>query len=131
MNAWTALMSLAATNTAPQAGSGETTMPGGPVGQSAAGPLLQLVLELGLVMLVVAMALCIYRLLKGPSLADRVLAADTLALEVTGLVIVLAIRLETTVFFDTALVVAIIGFVSTVAFAQYIGAGGSSDKERL
>jgi multicomponent K+:H+ antiporter subunit F len=67
--------------------------------------------------------------MKGPSLADRVTAADTLALEVIGLVIVLAIRLETTIFFDAALVVAIVGFASTVAFAQYIGAGGSSDDE--
>ena len=96
---------------------------------TAVTPWLNAALELGLVLLVIAIILCIYRLMKGPSLADRVTAADTLALEVIGLVIVLAIRLETTIFFDAALVVAIVGFASTVAFAQYIGAGGSSDDE--
>jgi multicomponent K+:H+ antiporter subunit F len=96
---------------------------------TAVTPWLNAALELGLVLLVIAIILCIYRLMKGPSLADRVTAADTLALEVIGLVIVLAIRLETTIFFDAALVVAIVGFASTVAFAQYIGAGGASEDE--
>jgi multisubunit Na+/H+ antiporter MnhF subunit len=100
-----------------------------PVAESAIEPVLNGVLELGLVLLVIGMLICIYRLLKGPSLADRVTAADTLSFEVTGLVIALAIRFRTTIFFDTALVVAIVGFVSTVAFAQYIGAGASGGEE--
>jgi multisubunit Na+/H+ antiporter MnhF subunit len=92
-------------------------------------PVLNIVLELGLVLLVIGMLICIYRLLRGPSLADRVTATDTLAFEVTGMVIVLAIRFRTTILFDTALVVAIVGFVSTVAFAQYIGAGANTEEE--
>ena len=60
--------------------------------------------------------------LHGPSLADRVLAADLLSLHVVGLVILLTIYLGNLVFFDAALAVAIIGFVSTLGFAQYIHA---------
>jgi multisubunit Na+/H+ antiporter MnhF subunit len=96
---------------------------------SVVTPWLNGMLEFGLVLLVLGMVLCIYRLMRGPSLADRVTAADTLALEVIGLVIVLAIRFKTTIFFDAALVVAIVGFASTVAFAQYIGAGGSGEED--
>ncbi|MBL1218225.1 MAG: K+/H+ antiporter subunit F [Planctomycetes bacterium] len=70
----------------------------------------------------VGMVLCLYRMLRGPHLADRVLAGDVLSMHVVGLVILLTIRLRTTAFFDAALVVAIIGFASTLAFAQYIGA---------
>jgi len=113
---------------APASGSDAAETP--PIAEpSAVTPWLNGVLELGLVLLVLGMILCLIRLMRGPSLADRVTAADTLALEVIGLVIVLAIRFGTTIFFDAALVVAIVGFVSTVAFAQYIGAGGSSDGE--
>jgi len=81
------------------------------------------------VTLVVGMVLCVYRLMRGPTLADRVMATDTLALEVTGLVILLSMRLETAVFFDMALAVAIISFVSTVAFAQYIGGTRGREEE--
>jgi len=73
------------------------------------------------VTITLGIVLVLYRMLRGEHLADRVLAADALALHVVGLVILLAIRLGTEVFFDAALVVAIIGFASTLAFAQYIG----------
>lgn len=85
--------------------------------------LLEAVLQLGLVVLSIGVCLCLYRILRGPHLSDRVLAADTLSLQVIGLVIVLGIWLRTSLFFDLALVIGIIGFASTVAFAQYIGAG--------
>ncbi|MEX0652933.1 MAG: monovalent cation/H+ antiporter complex subunit F [Phycisphaeraceae bacterium] len=76
--------------------------------------------EIGIGVLVVGIVLCLYRILRGPHLADRVLANDALALHVVGLVIILAIYLRTTDFLDVALVVAIIGFAGTLAFAQYI-----------
>ena len=85
-------------------------------------PVLFALTLVGVVVLVLGIVLCLYRLLRGPHLADRVLSADTLAVMVVGLVILLGIRLETTVFLDAALVVSILGFASTVAFAQYIGA---------
>ena len=80
-----------------------------------------IVVNVGIVSVFVGMMLCVYRLLRGPHLADRVLAGDTLSLHVVALVILLAVRLQTAIFFDAVLVVAIIGFASTLAFAQYIG----------
>lgn len=78
--------------------------------------------QLAVALLIMAMVFCLVRILLGPSLADRVLAADTLSLQVVGLVILLAIQLKTSVYLDAALVVAIIGFAGTLAFAQYISA---------
>lgn len=89
---------------------------------SAAGPALQFVASIGVGILVVGILLCLYRMIKGPHLADRVLAGDTMAMLVAGLVVVLAVKYGTSMFYDAALVVSILGFASTVAFAQYIGA---------
>lgn len=91
---------------------------------SALGPVLGVLVAVGVFLLLVAMLLCLYRVIRGPHLADRVLAADTLALQVVGVVLLLSVSLKSTVFFDMALVLAILGFVSTVAFSQYIYAKG-------
>ena len=89
---------------------------------SALEPAIFIIVSAGMATLIVGMVLCLYRLLRGPHLGDRVLAADALSLQVVGLVILLGIQFHTLIFFDAALVVAIIGFASTLAFAQYIGA---------
>ncbi len=95
-----------------------------PASAAAASPLqpaLFFILEVGAVLTIFGMMLCLYRMVRGPHLADRVLSGDTLAYQVVGLVILLTVRMESTTYLDGALVVAIIGFASTLAFAQYIG----------
>lgn len=94
---------------------------------SYAEPFLFYVVVLGIVAVFIGIILCLYRMLRGPHLADRALAGDVLSMHVVGLVILLAISLRTVIFLDAALVVAIMGFASTLAFAQYIGARGESD----
>lgn len=98
-------------------------------GHSPMAWLLLLVTQIGVLVLVIGVLLCLYRMIKGPHLADRVLAGDTVAMLVAGLVVMLAIKYDTALFYDAALVVAILGFVSTVAFAQYIGAKNKSAPE--
>ncbi len=83
---------------------------------------LMLLTRLGVGVLVLGVLLCLWRMIKGPHLADRVLAGDTMAMLVAGLVVVLAIKYDSSLYYDAALVVSILGFASTVAFAQYIGA---------
>ena len=94
------------------------------------GPLYAAVV-IGLVSISVGMVLCLYRLWKGPRLADRVLASDVFALHVVAFVILLSVYLRDLTFFDAALGVSIVGFASTVGFAQYIGArnGRASDAD--
>ena len=103
--------------------------PGGePLESPMYGPLMWLT-RVGVGVLVLGILLCLYRMIKGPHLADRVLAGDTVAMLVAGLVVVLAIKYDSALFYDAGLVVAILGFVSTVAFAQYIGAKNKSAPE--
>ena len=70
-----------------------------------------------------SMLLCLYRLIIGPSIVDRLLALDTLFLNATCLVVVLGIFWSTTSFFEGALLVAMLGFVSTAALARYFTSG--------
>lgn len=83
-------------------------------------PYLNIVVEIGIVTLIIGIMLALYRMLRGPHLADRVLSGDTISYHVVGLVILLTIRMGVSTYFDGALVVAMIGFASTLAFSQYI-----------
>lgn len=77
--------------------------------------------DIGIVVLAIAIVLCILRMLKGPTLVDRAIASDTIAMQVVALVILLTVRLGTLQFFDAVLIISFLGFISTVAFAQFIG----------
>jgi multicomponent K+:H+ antiporter subunit F len=89
-------------------------------GSSALEPVLRAVVLIGMFVVCGCIILGLIRILRGPTLADRVLAADALALFVVALVILLGIVLRTDAFFDAALLVAIIGFVSTLAFSRFL-----------
>mgnify|MGYP000926711465 CR=1 FL=1 len=70
-----------------------------------------------------AMALTAWRLLRGPEPTDRVLALDTLYVNTVGLVIVLGLWQGSSLLFEAALLIAMLGFVATVALARYITRG--------
>ena len=82
--------------------------------------MLRLALDVSLAMVALSMALCFIRLTLGPSLPDRVLALDTLAINAIAILIVLGLRGATSVYFEIALLIAMLGFVGTVAFAKYL-----------
>jgi multicomponent Na+:H+ antiporter subunit F len=71
-------------------------------------------------MLTIAALLAVYRVLRGPSLADRVVALDLIATVVVGITVVYSIYTQTAVILDVAIVFALIAFLGTVAFASYI-----------
>jgi multicomponent Na+:H+ antiporter subunit F len=70
--------------------------------------------------LTLALVVCFAAVVRGPSLADRVLAVDLLTISGAGLMGVTGIALDDDVFLDTALILIATGFVSTAAFAQFI-----------
>ncbi|MEM1098266.1 MAG: monovalent cation/H+ antiporter complex subunit F [Planctomycetota bacterium] len=88
-------------------------------------PLLYAVV-IGMVVTGAGMVLCFYRIMAGPSLPDRVIAADLFALQVVAAVVLLTIYLGDDTYFGSVLGIAIIGFASTVGFAQLIGATGDN-----
>lgn len=71
----------------------------------------------------VALLLTLWRLARGPGVCDRILALDLLSMLVAALLIVLGIATRTGSAFDAALVVALLGFVGTVALARFAERG--------
>ncbi|AZM37445.1 MAG: monovalent cation/H+ antiporter subunit F [Acinetobacter sp.] len=80
-------------------------------------------LAISLVAITISMFLCLIRMIIGPSVVDRLLALDTLFLNATCLIVVLGIYWASTNVFEGALLVAMLGFVSTVALARYFTTG--------
>lgn len=80
-------------------------------------------LDFAIVAVSVAGVLCLWRLLRGPEAVDRVLALDTLYINAVALAILLGLRLDTTLLFEAALLIAMLGFVATVALARYVSRG--------
>ncbi|ACF01638.1 K+/H+ antiporter subunit F [Rhodopseudomonas palustris] len=75
------------------------------------------------VMLALAMACAAYRMLVGPRAQDRVLGLDTLYVNAMLLMLTVGIRTGTDVYFEAALVIALLGFVGTVALSKFLMRG--------
>ena len=71
-------------------------------------------------MLALAMALAVFRMIRGPRAQDRVLAFDMLYLVAMLLILTKGIATGTKLYFEAALIVALLGFVSTVAMARFL-----------
>lgn len=85
--------------------------------------MLGLALDFAFLALAGAFALAALRLVIGPSVLDRILALDTLYVDAVAIAILLGIRHDSLAYFEAALLVALIGFVSTAAFAWYAALG--------
>jgi multicomponent K+:H+ antiporter subunit F len=85
--------------------------------------MLGLALDFAFVALAGAFALAAFGLVIGPSVPDRILALDTLYVDAVAITILLGIRYDSLAYFEVALLVALIGFVSTAAFAWYAALG--------
>lgn len=85
--------------------------------------MLAIVIHTALVTLGVALLIAVVRLVKGPTLPDRVVAMDLIGVLVVGLIVVLAASTQVPATLDAAIVIALIGFVGTVAYATYVEQG--------
>jgi len=68
----------------------------------------------------IASLLTLYRLARGPDVLDRILALDTLVINTIGLIVVIGLWFRTTMYFEAALLFAMVGFVTTVALCKYL-----------
>ncbi len=86
-----------------------------------------LVLDWGLtaaqLLLLGAMSIAVWRMLRGPRAQDRILALDSLYLSGMLLVLVFGIRTGSTIYFEAALIIALLGFASTAALAKFLMRG--------
>jgi multicomponent K+:H+ antiporter subunit F len=83
-------------------------------------PLLSMAVTLTLVLYVIAMAVGLGRLMRGPNAQDRVLALDFLYVLGMLVMLVLAIRYDSEMYFEGALLMVLFGFVGSVAMAKFL-----------
>ena len=86
---------------------------------------LNLLENLSLAFLAGAVLLGLYRLLRGPLSVDRVVAADTLSVIITGGIVVVGWLLGSALYLDVALIYGVLAFIGTVAIARAIEGGHS------
>jgi multicomponent K+:H+ antiporter subunit F len=84
---------------------------------------LAMVLPYAIAAFSVALVLNAWRLFCGPSVVDRILALDTLYINTLALLVLLGIQWGTDVYFEAALLIAMVGFVATVALSKYLISG--------
>ncbi len=77
-------------------------------------------------LLILAFLLAFVRLVRGPSLPDRVVALDLMASLAVGFIATYAVATDEPLYVDMAVVLALIAFLGTVAFAHFIEKGGMS-----
>lgn len=74
----------------------------------------------GFFAITLALVFNLWRLVRGPTVMDRVLAVDTMVINSIALIILYGIQQRTTMYFEAALLFAMFGFVSTVAYCRFI-----------
>ncbi|MCE4070268.1 MULTISPECIES: K+/H+ antiporter subunit F [Pseudomonas] len=82
--------------------------------------MLGIVIPICLTLLGVAVLLTVARLIRGPSVADRILALDTLSIKAIALIVLFGIWKGSGLYFEAALLIAVMGFVSTVALCKFL-----------
>lgn len=85
--------------------------------------MLNAVLPIAISAIGLAFLLNLWRLVKGPDTTDRILALDTMTINAIALIMLLGIALGTTVYFEAALILAMMGFVGTVALCKFLLGG--------
>ena len=82
--------------------------------------MLTYVIPVCLVLIGLAFVLVLVRLIKGPDLPDRILALDTLYINSIALIVLFGIWLESDLYLEAALLIALMGFIGTVAMAKFL-----------
>ncbi|HHY61052.1 MAG TPA: Na(+)/H(+) antiporter subunit F1 [Clostridia bacterium] len=77
----------------------------------------------------VSIAVFLYRAVVGPSMPDRIIAMDTIGVNLIAVMAILSVLLETYAFFEVILLLGILSFVSTIAFAKFIEKGVLMDDD--
>jgi multicomponent K+:H+ antiporter subunit F len=87
------------------------------------GVILDGALVLAFVLVSAALLMTLWRLIIGPDKPDRILALDTLYVNTVALLVLLGVKLASNLYFEAALLIALFGFVGTVALAKFLTRG--------
>ena len=92
--------------------------------------MLDILLSIALVLLSVSTIGFIYRVIKGPSVPDRVIALDAIGINLIGITAITSIILRTDAFLDVILLLGIVAFAGTVAFSKFLEKGVIIENDR-
>jgi multisubunit Na+/H+ antiporter MnhF subunit len=95
-----------------------------------ASSVLEVATAVGMLLLIIAMVLAGMRIVRGPHVADRVVALDMLSLLGVAAAALAAVAADSMAFVDVALGVALVGFLATIAFAAFIERGSIGGRDR-
>ncbi len=87
---------------------------------STATDFMDIAFVIAFVVTALAQVLSMVRLVIGPTIGDRILALDTMVVNAIGLIVLLGIAQGTRIYFEVTLIIAMLGFVSTVAYARFV-----------
>lgn len=82
--------------------------------------MLDLAIDIAFCMTALAMLLSLWRMLRGPGMPDRILALDTLYVNSIALLVLYGLRSGSAAYFEVALLIAVLGFIGTVALCKYL-----------
>ncbi|MGY0560358.1 MULTISPECIES: K+/H+ antiporter subunit F [unclassified Luteimonas] len=82
--------------------------------------MIQIAIVIALSVVGLAMLMSLWRLLRGPTAPDRILALDTLYVNGVAQLILFGMYLDTELYFEVALIIAMLGFFSTVVLSKYV-----------
>ncbi|MGM9950067.1 MAG: Na(+)/H(+) antiporter subunit F1 [Lysinibacillus sp.] len=85
--------------------------------------MIEKIMLLSLALFMVAIALLLYRIVKGPSLPDRAIAIDTIGVNLISAIAIVSIVLKTKAFLEAILILGVLAFIGTIAFSKYIERG--------
>jgi multicomponent K+:H+ antiporter subunit F len=85
--------------------------------------MLKIAIPIAFALLTAAQLLNLYRLLKGPTLLDRILALDTMYIDAIAMFILMGIHFHSSLYFEAALIIAVMGFIGTVATSKFLMRG--------
>lgn len=82
--------------------------------------MIQTCISLAIGAFAVAMAFNLYCLLRGPGVTDRILALDTMYVNTIALLVLVGLRESSTIYFEAAVIIAMLGFVGTVVLSKFV-----------
>ncbi|MBM7586242.1 multicomponent Na+:H+ antiporter subunit F [Bacillus pakistanensis] len=92
--------------------------------------MLEIIIQITLVCVSLSMLGFLYRVIKGPTTPDRVVALDAIGMGLVAIIALISLILDTFAFLDVILLIGILAFIGTVAFSKFLEKGEIIERER-
>lgn len=92
--------------------------------------MIKVILMIAVTLFCAAIALALYRIIRGPSVPDRVVAVDMMGVNVISIIATLSVLFQTRAFLEAILVIGLLAFISTIALSKFIERGVIIERKR-